>query len=54
MTETTGTSPTLTAMNGNWGSEAASNAMLNRRESDLIDAMLNRDDDYTFMRFQPQ
>jgi hypothetical protein len=29
-------------MNGNWGSEAASNAML------------NRDNNYTFMRFQPQ
>ncbi len=41
-------------MNGNWGSEAASNAMLNRGESDLIDTMLNRDDNYTFMRFQPQ
>jgi RHS repeat-associated protein len=50
----TGTSPTLTAMNGNWGAEAASNAMLNRGASDLIDAMLTRDDNYTFMQFPPQ
>jgi RHS repeat-associated protein len=50
----TGTSPTLTAMNGNWDAEAASNAMLNRGESDSIDAMLNRDDNYTFMQFPPQ
>ena len=50
----TGTSPTLTAMNGNWDAEAASNAMLNRGESDSIDAMLNRDDNYTFMQFPPR
>jgi hypothetical protein len=50
----TGTSPTLTAMNGNWDAEAASNAMLNRGESNSIDAMLNRDDNYTFMRFPPR
>jgi hypothetical protein len=28
--------------------------MLNRGESDSIDAMLNRDDNYTFMQFPPQ
>jgi hypothetical protein len=46
----TGTSPTLTAMNGNWGAEAASNANPGQWEAS-IDAMLNRDDNYTFMRF---
>jgi RHS repeat-associated protein len=47
----TGTSPTLDATNGNWGVEAARTGMLNRGESNSIDAMLNRDDNYTFMRF---
>ena len=49
----TGTSPTLTAMNGNWGAEAASNANLGQWEAS-IDAMLTRDDNYTFMQFRPQ
>jgi hypothetical protein len=39
---TPGTSPTRTAMNGNWSAEAR-NAMLNPGESHSIDAVLNRD-----------
>jgi hypothetical protein len=49
----TGTSPTLTAMSGNWDAEAASNAMLNRGEADAIATLLNRDDNFTFMMFPP-
>ncbi len=46
-------SPTLTAMDGNWDAEAAINPTLNRYDNS-IDAMLNRDDNYTFMQFPPQ
>jgi hypothetical protein len=49
----TGSSPTLTAMNGNWGAEAASNANPSQWDAS-IDAMLNRDDNYTLHAISPQ
>jgi len=47
----TGTSPVLTATNGNWDAEA--NNFTNGDYTNSITAMLNRDDNWTFAMFPP-
>jgi hypothetical protein len=47
----TGSSPVLTATNGNWAAEPG--AFGTGDETDSVTAMLNRDDNWTFAMFPP-